>query len=100
MRSRELLHKRESTFSSLQSIHLEKQESEPYDLEKERQISELREAILTLSQPDKSIILLFLERLSYREIAEIIGVTENNIAVRIKRIKEKLGKTLKTINHE
>jgi|GEM_PF-2464569 len=69
-------------------------------LEAERQLAQLRVAILELSQPDKSIILLFLESLPYRQIAEIIGVSENYIAVRVKRIKEKRSKKLKTRNYK
>lgn len=94
LRSRELLHKKESHFTRLESIHLNKETAKPYDMSTERKLSDLRHAIQQLSQPDKSIILLALENVAYREIAEVIGVTENYIAVRMKRIKEKLTKTL------
>jgi RNA polymerase sigma-70 factor (ECF subfamily) len=35
-------------------------------------------------------MLLYLEEKAYREIAEIMGITETNVATRIARIKNKL----------
>jgi len=53
----------------------------------------LYQAIKKLSETDRAIILLYLEEKSYQEIAEIIGLSPNNIGVKITRIKKKL-KTL------
>ena len=53
----------------------------------------LYQAIKELSETDRAIILLYLDERSYQEIAEIIGLSPNNIGVRITRIKKKL-KTL------
>lgn len=53
--------------------------------------SALRACIQQLDFSDRSIIILFLEELSYREIGGIIGISENYVAVKIKRIKKKLG---------
>ncbi|MEM7380124.1 MAG: sigma factor-like helix-turn-helix DNA-binding protein, partial [Bacteroidota bacterium] len=39
---------------------------------------------------DKAITTLYLEELPYKEISNITGLSENNIAVRMKRIKKKL----------
>lgn len=47
-----------------------------------------------LPNTDKSIIILFLEDLPYKQIAAIIGISENLVAVKIKRIKNKLLKCL------
>jgi RNA polymerase sigma-70 factor (ECF subfamily) len=44
---------------------------------------------------DKTIISLYLEDLSYREIAQIVGITEKNVGVKISRIKKKLNQCLK-----
>ena len=54
-------------------------------------IDELRRCIAGLNSANKSIILLFLEELSYKEIGDIIGISENYVAVKIKRIKQQLG---------
>ncbi len=50
----------------------------------------LKECITTLNESDTSIIVLYLDELSYKEIAEITGLTENHIAVKMKRIRKKL----------
>lgn len=56
----------------------------------------LKVCINQLDFSDRAIIILFLEELSYREIGEIIGISENYVAVKIKRIKAKLGTCLKS----
>jgi RNA polymerase sigma-70 factor (ECF subfamily) len=50
-------------------------------------------AIGQLEEVDRLIIMMVLEEEEYEEIARIIGVTENNLRVKIHRIKVKL-KTL------
>ncbi len=47
-------------------------------------------AIAELSKIDKAIVMLYLEDYSYSEISDIIGITANNIAVKMNRIKVKL----------
>lgn len=59
-------------------------------------IISLYNAIHKLADVDRAIILLYLEQLSNKEIADVIGVTANNIGVRIARIKQKLNKLLGT----
>lgn len=63
---------------------------------KDESINQLYVAIKKLSEIDRAVILLYLEEHSYQEIAEIIGTNQNNIGVRIKRIKERLFKILNT----
>ena len=46
--------------------------------------------ILELPPVDRSLILLSLDRLGYGEIAEITGLSESNIGVRLHRIKQQL----------
>jgi RNA polymerase sigma factor (sigma-70 family) len=50
-------------------------------------------AIGQLDPMEKSIVILYLDDLSYREISEVTGLTENNIGVKLNRIKIKI-KTL------
>ncbi|MGB0869387.1 MAG: RNA polymerase sigma factor [Flavobacteriales bacterium] len=56
-------------------------------------LAELYNAIRQLSEINRAIILLYLEEKPYEVIANIIGLSANNIGVRIKRIKQQL-KTL------
>ncbi|WP_372651020.1 RNA polymerase sigma factor [Draconibacterium sp.] len=48
-----------------------------------------------LSVIDKALISLLLEGLSMKEIAEVIGITEPNVKVKIHRIKSQLKEKLK-----
>jgi RNA polymerase sigma-70 factor, ECF subfamily len=57
-------------------------------------INRLYAGIKKLSEIDRAVILLYLEEHSYQEIATIIGTNQNNIGVRIKRIKDRLSKIL------
>lgn len=50
----------------------------------------LQEIIKELKEIDKSIMLLYLDDKSYKEIAEIIGMSESNVGTRINRIKQYL----------
>jgi RNA polymerase sigma-70 factor (ECF subfamily) len=49
---------------------------------------------------DRSLILLSLDRLSYGEIAEITGLSQSNIGVRLHRIKQQLVTKSEGISHE
>ncbi len=56
----------------------------------QRQIETLYERISRLDRLEKAIILLWLESMSYDEIAQIMGLTVPTVATRLKRIREKL----------
>lgn len=47
-------------------------------------------AIRTLDPLDRSLVLLQLDGVSYAQIAEIHGLSESNVGVRLKRLKHKL----------
>jgi len=49
-----------------------------------RQIAQLKDV-------DRSVALLLLDGFSYKEIAGIVGITENNVGVKISRIKSALA---------
>ncbi len=55
-----------------------------------RQISQLHERIGRLQPVDRALILLWLENLSYEEIAQITGFSIKNVSIRLYRIKERL----------
>ncbi len=56
--------------------------------EEELKITALRACIALLKEEERSIVILSLEGLKYKEIGEITGLTENHIAVKMKRIKK------------
>lgn len=65
-----------------------------YEHEAEEQIKHLQRAVSQLTGVEKSIILLFLENKKYEEIAEITGITQNYVRVKMNRIKKKLKKLM------
>jgi RNA polymerase sigma-70 factor (ECF subfamily) len=52
-------------------------------------------SINQLSIIDKAIISLYLEEVPLKEVAEIIGINEPNVRVKIHRIKETLKQQMK-----
>ncbi len=66
-----------------------------YDSDLEDNLNLLHSAIGQLTGIEKSIILLYLEDKSYEEIAEITGITQNYVRVKMNRIKKKLESIMK-----
>lgn len=58
--------------------------------EESQQIRMLYKRIHRLKPFDRAIVLLWLENMSYEEIATIVGITVKNVSVRLYRIKEEL----------
>ena len=67
-------------------------EDESYDVKTEENIKDLHKAVEQLTGIEKSIVLLYLEDKKYEEIAEITGITQNYVRVKMNRIKKKLKK--------
>jgi len=70
-----------SGFSSDESPHLE-----------EEKLSFFHHFLHTLNLTDRALVSLYLEEVSTREIAEITGLSEVNVRVRIYRIKNQIKK--------
>jgi RNA polymerase sigma factor (sigma-70 family) len=79
---------------SLPQSLMQLEESEVTNTEAESNINLLLKFIGELKEIDKSIMLLYLDDKSYKEIAEITGITESNVATKINRIKDKLKSKL------
>ncbi|MFB0924009.1 MAG: sigma-70 family RNA polymerase sigma factor [Vicingaceae bacterium] len=76
------------------SIQINQISSEDLDDSKTERHEALRHCISKLKETDKSIVLLYLEDIAYSQISEITGLTENHIAVKMKRIKKSLLKCI------
>ena len=59
------------------------------------QKEQLFEALKKLNDEDKALIALYMEDLSYQEIADITGITENNVCVKLNMVKNKIQQLLK-----
>jgi len=75
-------------------IHLESSTVDPFELEEVDTLKILYQAIDHLNPVEKSIIILFLDDQSYSEIAEITGLSVNNVGVKLNRIKIKIKKIM------
>ena len=66
-------------------------EEKPEDkTEVENNLLVLQLFINELKEIDRSVMLLYLDDKGYKEISEITGITESNVATKINRIKDKL----------
>ncbi|CAL1516347.1 sigma-70 family RNA polymerase sigma factor [Chitinophaga sp. MM2321] len=63
----------------------------PHALQQEQLFAALRQ----LSDAEKAIIALYLEDMTYQEIAGITGIDENYVGVKLNRIKTKIKNILK-----
>jgi RNA polymerase sigma-70 factor (ECF subfamily) len=66
--------------------------------ETESNINRLQLLINEMPALDKALMILYLESKAYAEIAEILGITETNVATKLSRIKSRLKKQLSTQN--
>ncbi len=89
-----LLKKKKNNSQLFVSDSLPTEETEDNYAFSDESLNLLYDAIRKLSEIDRAIIMLYLEEISYKEIADIIGTNFNNIGVRVKRIKMKLKKIL------
>jgi RNA polymerase sigma-70 factor (ECF subfamily) len=71
----------------LQETFYDAANTEPYN---EEPVNELNNAIGQLEEIDRLIISMVLQELSYREIGEVLGISENNVGVKVHRIKAAL----------
>jgi RNA polymerase sigma-70 factor (ECF subfamily) len=60
------------------------------DAEQDDRIVMLYRVIEGLNEMDKALILLYLEDTSYKDMADILGLSETNVATKISRIKKYL----------
>ena len=61
----------------------------------DERLAKLYSAIRQLKPLERSLILMSLDGLSYREMATVLGLSESNVGVKLNRIKNQLTQTLK-----
>ncbi len=82
-----------SKTTRLESIQFVHSETTP-DKGEQLKYKALRDCISLLKESEKSIVVLYLDDLPYKKIAVITDLTENHIAVKMKRIKKLLLKCI------
>jgi RNA polymerase sigma-70 factor (ECF subfamily) len=69
------------------------------DQTRKEQRSVLYQAIHSLPEIDRAVVMLFLEEKSYEEMEDILGISQGTLRVKMARAKEKLKRTIQTIEH-
>jgi len=87
LRAKMKLNKNIHKMVRLESIEFAPAVTSPNESEQEK-YQMLQSCISSLNEGDKSIVILYLEELPYKEIAMITGLSENHIAVKMKRIRK------------
>lgn len=80
-------------FEPLDEVHLETLAAEA-DSGEESRIEAMYAVIGQLEPLDRALILLYLEDSSYAEMAEVLGISETNVATKINRIKQRLRRRM------
>lgn len=63
-------------------------------------VDRLYAAIRRLPKTDAALVLLYLDDLSYRQIAEVLGISETNVGVKLNRARKALRELMKEESHE
>ena len=66
--------------------------------ELEDQVAALHSFIDRLDGLNRALLLLYLEERSYRDIAEVLGISETNVATKISRLKQRIRKDFTDTN--
>ncbi len=78
----------------LDSVHLEtiagNGDAQQDAAERDERLAALHAFVAQLDALNRALVLLYLEDRSYAEIADVLGITETNVATKLNRIKQKL----------
>jgi RNA polymerase sigma factor (sigma-70 family) len=69
-----------------------------YQDDTEGNFNKMQEAISQLSEIERAVIFLYFEEKTYEEMAELLGISANNLGVKFNRIKQKISKIVKENN--
>jgi RNA polymerase sigma-70 factor, ECF subfamily len=98
-------HRKDKPRRLKQQPFLEVQAASTHDFDSAEQaqqretIEQLYEAIHKLPKTDAALVLLYLDELSYREMAEVLGISESNVGVKLNRAKKALSELMKEKSH-
>ena len=60
-------------------------------LESKQRLERLYSAIARLNDVDKAVVMMYLDEKSHREIAEVLGITESYVGVKLHRIRKEMA---------
>ena len=91
--------KRHAAQVALPAIEELAEPDDPIQREHEELVENLYAAIRRLPKVDAALVLLYLDDLSYREMAEVLGISESNVGVKLNRARKTLGDLMKKVPH-
>lgn len=94
------LRRQKKTISSagMGDIHIDIEDF-GYSQQHDEKLRQLHEAVNQLTEIEKAVVMLYLEEKTYEEMEQILGISQNTLRVKMNRIKEKLRKLTKSIEH-
>jgi RNA polymerase sigma-70 factor (ECF subfamily) len=69
-------------------------------LDQQEVVERLYAAIQQLPKADAALVLLYLDDLSYREMADVLGISENHVGVKLNRARKSLAELMKEVVYE
>jgi RNA polymerase sigma-70 factor (ECF subfamily) len=87
--------KRQTKFNEIDSEALQVKSETTF--EKDEKIDLIYNAINHLSEIERAITMLYLDEYSYKEISEIVGISESNVGFKLNKIKTKLKNITKSL---
>jgi RNA polymerase sigma-70 factor (ECF subfamily) len=68
--------------------------AEPAKPEADDRLAELYRVLHGMEELDRALLVLYLEDRSYREIGEILGISETNVGTKLNRLKQRVRQGL------
>lgn len=62
--------------------------------DEDERVRKLRQFMERLDVMNRALLLLYMEEHSYREIAEVLGISESNVGTKISRLKQRIREEL------
>jgi RNA polymerase sigma-70 factor, ECF subfamily len=91
--------KRHAAQTPLLAIEEVAEPDDPIGREREELVARLYAAIRRLPKVDAALVLLYLDDLSYREMADVLGLSETNVGVKLNRARKQLAELMQEVPH-
>jgi RNA polymerase sigma-70 factor (ECF subfamily) len=82
--------RKQSDFTFGTEESLDQRAPEQRDTESREMVEWLQRQLQSLGPVDRALMLMYLEGESYRAIAEVLGMSESNVGVKLSRIRQRL----------